>query len=154
MCIRDSISTGDNPDWQGLVGYQVHAYVYDDAGDYTLGAIIPAPNRNEAVELLPEDIDSASMSSISATVEENEEKFQLDDNYILIYNNEYATGFGAEVLRPAEGSVRLLDNDGDGVYDIVFVIDAVDYIVRGVNYAAETIVLEDKKDVYKRQAYE
>ena len=148
------ISTGDNTDWQGLVGYQVHAYVYDDAGDYTLGAIIPAPNRNEVVELLPEDIDSASMSSISATVEENEEKFQLDDNYILIYNNEYATGFGAEVLRPAEGSVRLLDNDGDGVYDIVFVIDAVDYIVRGVNYAAETIVvaleetvnLKDDKD--------
>lgn len=140
------ISTGDNTDWQGLVGYQVHAYVYDDVGDYTLGAIISAPNRNEVVELLPEDIDSASMSSISATVEENEEKFQLDDNYILIYNNEYTTGFGAEVLRPAEGSVRLLDNDGDGVYDIVFVIDAVDYIVRGVNYAAETIVLEDKKD--------
>ena len=84
-------------------------------------------------------------------------KLKLDDNYSLIYNG-YAVyssnNYSEACMMPVSGSVRLLDNTGDNVYDVVFIESFETVQVSEVNLDKgilyyEKKVYDDNTDSYE-----
>ena len=64
----------------------------------------------------------------------------LADDFRLIYNGRAcADDFNADYMKPLDGTVRLVDYNGDGRYDVVFVEDYETIVVGGIDTDNKTI---------------
>jgi len=103
-------------DFSELLGYNVKAYVKDDA------VIYAAKHETDEVSLNPGNIDRVEDFSIITADSSREKKYTLDDSfsYILngkakaLTNNDFEPWFMFDT-----GSVTLIDNNSDGKYDVV-----------------------------------
>ena len=65
---------------------------------------------------------------------------RLADDFRLIYNGRAcADDFNADYMKPLDGTVRLVDYNGDGRYDVVFVEDYETIVVGGIDTDNKTI---------------
>ena len=102
------------------LGNRVLAYVRDNGGDLR-EAIAVFPDRNEEMAVETERL--LSFGGNTMTYHDAQEKTQrltLAVDYDVIYNGKaYAGGVDLAWLQKCE-SLRLLDNNGDGDYDVIF----------------------------------
>lgn len=116
---------------QELLGYYVDFYYKENisTGDRTILYIEQEPNKNEVVEIDAEDIVSASQSQYVYYSDRNKRttaSVKTDADFIL--NNQPLYEYSQEMLIPNKGSVKLIDNNGDRKYDLVF-IDSRDVVI-------------------------
>ncbi len=103
-----------------------------DSDEYTLVYINPT-SRSTILELTDEELNSLNLAekeyaySISDTGKI--QKARLDNNVKVIYNNQYLDNPDETDMLPKNGFVRLVENDGDNRYDVVFVYDYENYVI-------------------------
>jgi len=145
------------------IGYYVEAYMFDtDLTDIILAAG-PKSDYNDEVSLIAGSYIQTSGNLSSFTVqyenaEGNMKKLKVGDNYIVIYNGKIYGGFALSYLDSSVADVRFIDNDKDGIYEVIFLEEYETYVVEATNstkfdifakYDKPIINLDpDKKDVF------
>lgn len=129
-----------------LLGYNVNAYLQeDDYDDKYVILISPVASKNTELEISAENLEEITASQISYWKDkENDKKattVNLDDTKTMIYNGQ-AEAFDAEIADIADkaGYVRLLDTDRNGKFDIIFVTEFKNTVVKEVMLSSGKII--------------
>lgn len=103
-----------------LLGVRCRAFYKETDGERYAVLLIPIDTQEFII-----DADSyEETESLKLKYEEDgrTKKLTLDSGVQLMYNNR-AVGWNEEYFKNADGTVRLLDNDDDGEYELVFIND-------------------------------
>ncbi|MBE7019908.1 MAG: S-layer homology domain-containing protein [Ruminococcaceae bacterium] len=117
-----AFSNGHNVD--DYLGMRVKAFIRNnmESGRYEL-VYIASHKRAEVIDLVADKIISFTSNYIEYDEDENSsatEKFNFEAVAPkIIYNGTVMVSVSLEDLMPEEGFVRLIDNDGNGRYDII-----------------------------------
>ena len=116
----DNVQYDISNDYNHYLGYSVEFYVNDDD---EIVFIRPRARKNTEVVLQVDNIESYSNHKYTYFVEGNNKHKTATLDYMcsVVYNKRVVTQITDDVLLPNSGSVRLLDNNNDGNYDVVFV---------------------------------
>lgn len=126
-----------------LLGYNVHAYYHkDDNAD--VKRIVYLKFMNNTVETLStEDYSHLDGMKLHFCIDGSTKTavYRVSDTYNLVYNSKKVTDKEnfLTYLAEANGYIKLLDNNGDGVYDVVFIDDYKYILVSEVNESEEII---------------
>lgn len=130
-----------------FLGYAVDYYVkVNSLTDAEMVYIEEARNYNEVTKVDAEDIlpGKTTSSRIYYTDEENPDKeyhISFVGSMDVIYNNQCWTGYGSlQNVIPSRGYIEALDNNNDGVADVLFIYEYVNYIVDAVDSYDQTFV--------------
>ncbi len=143
-----------------LFGYKVE-YFYKQSGNSkpVLMYIEKFEDENHEFSVSDEKIIEFNKTSLKYELEDDEKNKNKEDNEILeikegaiyIVNGIYDPEFNPEIEPVLSGSVRVVDNNDDGIYDIVFVNNYDILIVGQVLYRdtleLRTIIREKRFDV-------
>lgn len=124
--------------YAGMESYiYIKAYNEDDA---TVLLVIPK-SKNDTITIQAEDIDSETTTSILTYWSgKKKTKLRLAKDLSLIYNGakiQTSSEFTADKLCPECGYVTLIDADGNGEYETIFVKSYTTYVVQ--NIKSETV---------------
>ncbi|MBP0980080.1 MAG: hypothetical protein J6Q18_00795, partial [Oscillospiraceae bacterium] len=101
---------------------------------------------NEEISIPASEI--VGYNNFEYTYGDNKKKVKTEVPPVVILNNEEYTGtYTQAVMWPTAGSVTLVDNDKDGVYDIVFIMAYEDYYVKSLiksEYKVVSVYTPDK----------
>ncbi len=131
-----------------------NAVVYYDSSK---NAICIIPKRNE--ELFLNTADILGYNNFVYTYGDDEKTAKLSNPNIILNGEEYFGEDTQTVMHPAAGSVTLVDNNNDGVYDIVFIESYTDHTVKLKLTHPDRIIGQFgeeeslSKDVYDIQIY-
>lgn len=122
-----------------LLGFNVEAYVRErDNGDKQLVLVRAEKNKNASVKISVQDIDKITEGETLRIDywedKENDTKTQyanVANDAKFIFNGK-AISFDVNELKPAFGSLTLLDHNRDDVYDVVFIESYENYVVEEV----------------------
>lgn len=129
------------------LGMNVKIYYFDDdnAPAPEIKYIIPYKNKNAVTELSASDIADASVAngSISYTDANGKTKtVKLAKSVSLIRNGKMAE-LTKEKLMPEVGTVTLISNDGDSVYEVIKVMSYESYVVSGISASTGMVATKD-----------
>jgi len=127
-----------------FLGYTVDYYVKEnsDTGVYDMIYMEEIPNKNSVIEIDAEDLlpDKTTFSKIYYEDENEKEKNISISGVDVIYNNKcYIDYVDLEDVLPTSGYIKALDNDDDGVYEVLFVYEYESYAVSAVDTYRERI---------------
>lgn len=136
-----------------LLGRSCYAYYEEDMELRTLVCLVPY--KNDEISLNLEDIIDLEGRTLkyddAQTGKSN--RLTLESGWMLIYNGRPASV--DERYLTGSGTVRLLDNDGDGSYDYLFVDRCRYIIVDSVDVQKKTVAdKNDPNSVVDLEAYE
>lgn len=131
------------------LGYSTDYWYTDDNGEYEIVCIVPDHSKNNEITVDSSLINQikTNFSEISYYKSEKSStlyKARLADNLKVIYNGKALSSYTADTLRARDGSIRLVDYDGDKRYDIVSVTSYELIKVSRVNAEDKTIFSEYK----------
>lgn len=124
-------------DW---LGYAVECYYQDEPGqDRTLVFITPKENRNQTLEIDAEHILSADARHVTYADANGKRKTQtIFLQASFIYNGKQ-TAFSANLLKSDCGSLTLVDNNGDGTYEVLLMTAYRTIVAASVSATAYTV---------------
>ena len=141
------------PKTESLLGKRVRYFIRTDNMDTNLMFVCEDYKYNEELVIESDNIESYK-SRVYKYYDENNrvKRITLKSGCIIVYNGR--TNLSSDVaevfdMTPEDGSIRFLDNDRDGEYDVVF-IDDYDTMVVGV-VDTTTMTIYDKND--KKKSY-
>lgn len=111
------------PQCRDMLGQRVRLY-YDKE---EMTAVYADNTKNEILNISSDDADYRD-GELSYYSGNSEKKIKLAKDYICIYNFK-PVGFLTENYMPKNGTIELIDNDRDGKYDVVKVMDYTSYRV-------------------------
>ena len=115
------------------LGYQVDAYYRDRDDEYTL-IYMEKTAKNIEYSIAFEDINSIGGGVVNAAAETKNKKYSYDKTAAILYNGvSTAMPFSMDMIGDENGSLLLLDNNGDGTADVVFVEAYTNYVVGDTN---------------------
>ena len=128
---------------KGLVGMEAEMYVSTIDGEYDKIQAITATNKNNVVEIVGEDIASFKDDEIGYLIDDTRiEKIETDESTSYIYNNNIDNGFDPDSLNyDNKITVRAIDNNNDEIYDVVYVYEYTDRVVKSIFAENEVAVL-------------
>lgn len=103
----------------GMLGRNVEFYFREDDDDDT---VVYIETIDECTAIDAEDIVTADISEIVYTENDKKKTKNIPTNALFIYNGKYAQPT-QEKLNPKQGIVELIDNNDDGITDIVKVTE-------------------------------
>lgn len=117
----------DSHDFDGLLGYEVEIFYYDDSTSRET-VYVRAKGKTDEVTVSAYDIDGYSDNILSySTGSRKSKNARLDPAFKVVLNGKITTDYVADysnpksIFREPNGTVRLVDTEGNGRYDIVFV---------------------------------
>ena len=135
--IKGSIYTIDDETWADYLGYNVECYYKKDDNDVKREVLYIGEYKNECVTVESEYILKDAVTKTNFRYYRDEDKRKKQDLKIaksatLIYNG------GQKILDvthlcPTDGSVTLIDNNRDKLYDVVVVMNYRTILVSGVS---------------------
>lgn len=134
------------PGMDALLGFEVEYYYNDD------GEILAAADsgKNQVLELSGEDIIKTENGSIYyQKVSEDQSRstrIGLSPQRYVIYNGRMDPYFADKAFSSVYGTVKLIDNDGDLSYDVIFVTDYTNYFVK-FRRTEDFIIYDDGKSL-------
>lgn len=128
-----------------FLGYTVNYYIKHTTDGDEMVYIEEAPRKNSTIKVDSEDILASKTTSsriyyIADEDGKDEEHIVFEDAVDVIYNNQWYSDYG--VLRnilPVNGYIEALDNDNDGICEVLFVYDYTIAIVDSVDGYDEKI---------------
>lgn len=128
-------SVGDT-DIADYLGYNVVFWYYQEnsGADKKIVSFSEYKNRNAVLVIDAEDILewNASVTGKSTLIYEDKKnaskRISVINAFDVIYNGKSFTDYIIETLFPEYGAVKLIDNNGDGIYDVI-VIDSYRVVV-------------------------
>lgn len=140
-----------------FLGYSVKAYCEEKAsGMFSLRYIAVNPGENTVYEMNVSEIDGIKdYNVILADENGKEKKYSYVKTAPVIYNGISTTeAFEYEMLSGAEGSLKLLDNNGDGKADVVFLNIYTDITVGATDSVSFTVYdMYDKNNNVQLDTY-
>lgn len=137
--IGDKFYNSENSNVTDWLGYYVTAYYKDENN---LLFVWPEKHRTLTVKAADIVSDHSGFSVTRLVYEDDSERIkeaEISPYADLIYNGVSISGYTADDLAPKNGWVKLVDNDRDNIFDIVFIEEYRDIIV-GAADAKECIV--------------
>lgn len=128
-----------------MLGKRVRAACHKEGN--TVEVVCAYPIRNEELTVAGDDLSTINGDQAAYFDPEtgDEQWIDLDGSYITIYNGRRVPKIEDGMLHDASETIRFLDNNQDGAYEIVF-IDQYQYgIVSTVDFVGKTIGLQDNK---------
>lgn len=151
-CADGFVKIGDltlktNVDCKEFLGLSVEAY-YKNTKDMDSAEIVYLKEyKNETVSVSYEDIDKATTVNSFIYYDGNKkETEELSANINFIFNERRLTYFSEKHLEPENGTVTLIDADGDGKYETIKVKSYIDYVVSNVASDDEKIYITGKNE--------
>jgi len=127
-----------------LIGYYVEGYYkLDEIGNKTLLYIAEDEDRNTVYNVAGKDVENATSSQFAYFKEgaKASEKLSLSNVAVLIYNGAQVE-MDAALMKPANGFVTLIDNNHDGIIDVISVMNYSTVFVNGIS--ADTFTVNSK----------
>lgn len=127
-----------------IVGAYVDAYVDKNEDNYVI-CVYVNKKKNAAWEFARGDFDGTGRTEISYLTENKRTRVKLSDSAVIMYNNSYLGLFsqvGTDTLLDTADRVYLMDNDGDGICDIIKVEKCSYYIIKSVSPTSESLVFD------------
>ena len=128
------------------LGYSVEFfYRYDEetSSNKTLITLYPFGSHTNVLTIFAKDImysDSRfSLSSLIYSVNDKARQANITSDSDLIYNGKLYTGYDKSIFDIKNGNVELIDNNGDGHYDVVFINEYRNIFVQSVNSSKKII---------------
>lgn len=147
---RGSISIGDEiylySGSKDVLGYYADAYISTE-NDENEVVYVDTSEKNNTAEVFAEDIEKCTETAVEYKDGNKRKKLKLDKTFDMIYNGEAKVGYSYDELNIKNGKLFLIDNNGDGVYDVVFVWDLIYKYVDYIQSSSETIVFNDGEKV-------
>ena len=149
--IDGEIYMADGAETSKYLGYCVTAYYRKDTNEKEVLSLW-AEDINQTVVIKAEDVakDRADFSfeNFLALSGDRVVKYSVDGNADLIYNGKAYPNFTTDTLKPEAGNVTLLDNNGDGIYDLVFVNEHENFVVAAVSVIEKAVYDKYGKNIY------
>lgn len=140
----------DNFECEKYLGQNVDVYLRENSGDdYT--AVYIEPRNNTFVKIDADDLLPEKTTENAIYYENSDGKVRhitIDGSDIkVIYNGKSRSGYGLlKNTLPENGYIEGLDNDGDGVTEVLFVMEFKNYVVGTTDIYAETLT-----DIYTNE---
>lgn len=126
------------------LGMDVDYYYTENGGDNELLYIAPR-TTNIIKSIKMSDITKVSSYNIEYNTESGKtDNFAISKNTNIIYNNKVYTGYAdlTAIMPPnisTQGELKLLDNNNDGIYEVLFISVYRDIIVGSVDVDNQTV---------------
>jgi len=140
-CIINGVSYfTDNTNANSLIGYFVKAY-YEDNGENLKRLIYLDAYENETFTILSEDYVDYSNGEITFYNDKEREKTErISLSGTVVKNGSVVTKDLDNSFDITNGEIRLIDNDTDGKYDVVFIEDYQTVVVKSFSLMTMTII--------------
>lgn len=114
-----------------LLGYRVTAYYRQTGGNDPALVYLKPSEKNQEITLDIEDISKIASGKLEAVTGQGRKKsYAFGRIHYLIFNGvSTEKSFDEALIAGKNGSVKLLDNDADGSYDVIFVECYEDFVV-------------------------
>lgn len=125
-----------------LLGKDVEAYVKSDKyNDETVLYAGERADKNTEITIDTSDIEgvAADFSYVEYTANDKLKKAKLSSVPKVIYNGVFLGDYTADDFLPETGNVRMVDNDSDGKYDVIF-INAYESVVVGAIDSSDKVL--------------
>lgn len=116
------------PNAADYLGKQVECYVAVEDDVRTLLSIRET-KKNRVIEITDEDFVSADTGSITYRQDDKDERAELSDTAVLLKNMRIAEQWSARDINLTQGSITLIDNDGDDAYDVIHIQEFESYLI-------------------------
>ncbi len=132
-------------------GKEITFYYSEDDDDYIIQSCKLTSSNNESA-FKPYEIKHLGSSEIEIYRDEDQDDYDtysVASNVKLIYNNHIAPyvdstpNYINNTYKPFDGSMRLLDNNGDNVIDIIIIKDAKPFVISGINSSNDELIIYD-----------
>lgn len=127
---------GSDMDLTDYIGCKVEFFYVSKNGTETLLWVSEDKSNKVLIiksdELLPEDAEYNS-HRIIYTVNDKKRSANIDEYADMIYNNSLCNNYGIEKIKPKSGSIKLIDSNDDGKYDVVAVNEFQNLFVSSVS---------------------
>ena len=140
--IDDVTYSEEDTDASSYFGYRVEFFYKDENEEINpLVYVYTKDNYNSKQTIAAEDIQNVDLQSgtISYYNGNKTNREKLATAVYVVYNGVILTDYNKEDLMPEYGSVQLLDNNNDGLYEYIFVHDVHYFVVGSVSESAEKI---------------
>lgn len=134
-----------------LLGCNIKGYYKSDNGEDVLYSAYITERKNNIASYDADALESYENNTYGFYTDENKSKTkkeQLESDFKLIYNSKAVQSVSGisqselnSMMAPESGSVRLIDNNGNGKYDIVSVMNYKTFVAAG--YIKESKTLYD-----------
>lgn len=150
IVVNDIRMTTDDPNYRDRFGCMVDAY-YRELPDGTCEAAVIIPLGKESImEIEAEDVAEFDNSYVLTYYDENQRlrDISFTDTLDVIYNSKPLLNYDPDTLIPEFGTIRAIDYDDDGRYDIMVIKAVKTYVVNWVNADEEIIYLKNSDENY------
>jgi len=150
---EEFISSGEYDDY---VGYYVDCYYKEtDGGEYEVVYLEKDERKAEYIRVNAEDVMDVSDFACNILVDgKKDKKIKFGADTIFVYNGKLCKSFSKELLDFENGWIEFIDNNSDGVSDLIKISEYYNTVVEAVTsekiydkYNAEGTIEYDKKDV-------
>lgn len=144
VVIDDTEYLSDIPQTKNQVGKNITFYYREEDGEYRILAV--REKQNVVTVLSAKDVDSFDYLNGAYTVRDGERdvRFDVGNEYTVVYNGQLLDGGDPELMCPKIGSITLIDNNRDDVYEVIFIDSYYNLIVDRYDGYSKKII--DKKD--------
>jgi len=141
--VSDLSISCENTDAKQYLGYNARVYYSENkSADSEVIYIMPKNNNSE---LKIEDAEAEPVYSADGNEiryyesGSKEKKAKLEQNFKLIYNGKAEGDYNSILGALQDSHIRLLDNNGNGIYDVLFVNKYKNIVVKSVNLTEEKV---------------
>lgn len=124
------------------LGYEVSVYYHGDDfnGNLCENVIcILKSDKNKEFVIDSKEIVGYSKPNLQYNSEKRVKEVYIGADSTIIYNGKLLDDYNETNLTPENGSIRLVDNDGDGKYEYVFINNVETMVVGGTDVNAKVI---------------
>ncbi len=115
-----------------LIGCYVTAYFTDD-DDEELVLIEKNEKKTKELVIGSDDFVSYNGTEIEYSSEDKDKKAKIDKNADVLFEMAPLKAYSEETFKLSDGNIRLIDNDGDGVYNVICLNPVYTIAVKAVN---------------------
>lgn len=129
------------------IGYAVEAYIKQtDSGEQVIW--VHPQRKCTAVTVKAEDMElfRGSDGQLECKSEKTKKRYRISPVVDVIYNGKYCSHPQEFQLNPQNGSIDLIDSDGDGIYECMVIHDYITYRVKNMD--------TDRKMIFDRYMQE
>lgn len=127
-------------DAEKYLGYDVECFYRSDDENDVVMAIVPTA-KNNVTEIKADEFYSFLGSEITYIEEGRSKKEQvsLDDNLFVIVNGRIKDDYNADTFVFSEGTITVIDNNGDNKGDVINILSYEDYVISSIDPEDEII---------------
>lgn len=155
------LDTTINMDYSGIryLGYYVECWYKSENNSKTNELVYINPVNNDVTTILDEQFDLVVDNTIKYYINNKEKRVRTNFATVYIYNGkkiDYTTEFNEELFKINEGNIVAVDNNTDGIADVVYINNYYNFVVKNysasdnalLGYGNKLIDFEDDELVY------